>query len=225
MNKLTTAATAALTALSFATPVFADVNSSAITISNTNSGTIVSSTKASASTGGNLAGGSYAGRGGRGGDVEAEGGAAFANGEAMAGNGGNGGNSAAGGYVSTGAASADAASANAANSNEVSVKSWGGLNSSALTVAGVNVGAIDSRTRAKARTGGNEAEGSYAGNGGKGGEVEAEDGANNANGGAWGGNGGVGGDSDIGGTVYTGEAVSTSGSINVLNTNLVRVRN
>ena len=97
------------------------------------------------------------------------------------------------------------------------------MNSSSVGVSGSNNGSIDSTTKAKARTGGNTAEGSEAGNGGKGGKIDASGGGSNNNGGATAGDGGNGGHSGLGGTVFTGAADANTTSINVMNTNLVRV--
>ena len=104
-----------------------------------------------------------------------------------------------------------------------------------------NEGAIVDMTVAGSDTGNNKAKGSYGGNGGEGsnggngGDAEAGQGepecgcdvypgqahAGNGGMGAAGGNGGSG---DVGGTIRTGRATANAGSINVLNTNLIRVR-
>lgn len=217
-----------------AAPAFADVNSSYIKIEISNNGTITNTTSAKASTGGNWAGGSEGGNGGSGGDVEA-GKGDNNNGGATAGDGGNGGDASAGGLVETGDANADAGSVNELNTNDVSVKTGyhSDMNSSKLKIeldngCGCGSSSINNTTRAKARTGGNNAEGSEGGKGGRGGDVEANGGwfssSDYNNGGATAGEGGNGGEGGLGGEVVTGEATSNSGAINVLNTNLVRVR-
>lgn len=82
------------------------------------SGCINNTTSASASTGGNTAGGSKGGRGGRGGDVRASafgGNSTGNNGGATAGNGGAGGVGGEGGFVQTGNANANASTTNILN--------------------------------------------------------------------------------------------------------------
>ena len=103
-----------------------------------------------------------------------------------------------------------------------------------------NDGHIDSTTKAKVETGDNTAEGSYGGDGkkggsgGDGGEAETHGGALNWDGnpvggdayGGAGGNGGAGGDGgrgDVGGTIRTGAGESNAGSINLMNSTIVRV--
>ena len=110
----------------------------------------------------------------------------------------------------------------------------------AVTVAVTNGGSIDSDTKAKVETGDNTADGSYGGDGakggkgGSGGDAETHGGALNWDGnpvggdayGGSGGNGGVGGDGgrgDVGGTIRTGAGESNSGSINLMNSTIVRV--
>ncbi len=219
MNKIIATA-AALAMFASAAPAFADINSSTVSISSSNTGTIVNSTSASASTGGNTAGGSTAGEGGHGGNVTASG--SNNNGGAGTGDGGAGGNSGVGGEIHTGAASADSASLNALNENKTTVGGHGNLNSSSVGVASTNNGTIVDDTSAKAKTGKNNADGSTAGDGGHGGDLTGGSGSGN-NGGAWTGQGGRGGDSAAGGFVVTGDSMSRSGSVNVMNTNIVRV--
>ncbi len=249
----------------------------AVYITVVNSGTIQNSTAASASTGGNYAGGSYggeggeAGDGGNGGDAEVYGGGFEWCGEcgsgsdsaAAGGNGGtggsaHGGNAGAGGYVETGDAIAEAGSANELNNTDVVVEGCGceednnecscippwfqrDVNNT-VTITVANSGAVVNATAAGASTGDNKAKGSYggeggeAGNGGDGGEATVGDdegcGCDEwipAGGGdAVGGDAGQGGSADggeggLGGTVRTGDTRSESGSINVMNTTMVRV--
>lgn len=112
-----------------------------------------------------------------------------------------------------------------------------------VTIKVYNSGSISNTTDADADTGYNKAKGSYggdggeAGNGGDGGEAEVGDDEEGrcgcewdlgSNGDAVGGDAGQGGSADggeggLGGTVRTGNAVSESGSINVMNTTVVRV--
>ena len=206
-------------------PVFGSV-----TITICNSGVIINSTTANSSTGGNTAEGSRGGRGGRGGDVEAEADGYDAeangnNGGALAGDGGNGGNASRGGIVITGTAISTANTLNSLNGTEIELAGTD-LNSSVVKVDidndACDCNTIDNRTRSRARTGGNDALGSEGGDGGSGGDIEAEaeDGdaeANGNNGGAVAGNGGTGGTGAAGGFVRSGAADSTASTTNRLN--------
>jgi len=204
-----------------------------ISIKVTNSGCIFNTTDSSASTGGNTAEGSRGGRGGRGGDVEAEanngGDANGNNGGALAGDGGAGGNASAGGLVDTGNATSVATTTNSLNGTDIEL-GLQDFNSSTLEVDIENKNCtcnlIDNKTRSRARTGGNTAEGSRGGSGGSGGEVEAEaDGgdANGNNGGSVAGNGGNGGSGATGGTVHSGVADSFAGTTNMVNFTRIRL--
>ncbi len=226
MKKLTAGLTA-VAMLAFATPASAAMNLSGVFIDASNEGAIVNVTSATANTGNNTAGGSRGGRGGNGGDVEADALVGAGNNKgADAGNGGNGGNAGAGGLVNTGDANADAGSMNKLNDNDVSVSNKGGMNLSLLGVGATNAGVIVDVTGADANSGDNNARGSRGGRGGHGGDVEAS-GFQAAGNNEWAdaGHGGSGGAGATGGEVYTGEANSNAGSINVMNTNVVRVRN
>lgn len=210
-----------------ATPAFAAVNSTHITVTTTNRGTIDNTTSARAHTGNNDAGGSTGGTGGTGGDVLSAGNEN--NGGALAGNGGNGGNGSDGGLVDTGNATADAGTSNDLNNTDAEIAldcNCGDINSVTIDATTDN-SALDNNitndTRARARTGDNTADGSNGGNGGVGGVVDGGTGDEN-NGGAHAGTGGAGGSGGLGGTVRTGAASSTSGTINMLNTVLLRVR-
>src|SRR3989344_4545806 len=213
-----------------AAPALADVNSSKIKIETKRSGSIDNYTSAKAETGGNWAGGSDAGKGGSGGDVEVDGSGDNNNGGASAGEGGDGGDAGIGGTVLTGDANADAGTVNSLNTTDVDVDLYGeDMNSSELEIKteykDCECNNIDNTTKARARTGGNDADGSDAGKGGSGGDVEVEDGdSDNNNGGASAGDGGNGGESSDGGWVETGVATSNAGSVNILNATLVRVR-
>src|SRR3989344_5173241 len=217
-----------------AAPAFAAINSSYIKIEAKNAGTINNYTSSKAYTGYNTAGGSYGGSGGEGGDVEAEANSGDANGNnggALAGDGGNGGNANLGGKVETGDATSVAETANSLNATDVEFDVNGDMNSTKIKIEANNAencecNTIDNETKSRARTGRNTAEGSYGGSGGEGGEIEAEaegsGDANGNNGGAVAGEGGNGGTGDEGGWVVTGEADSTSTTVNLLNTLLVR---
>ncbi len=214
--------------LAYASPAFAAVNSTKITITTTNSGVINNNTQADSHTGENLALGSQGGNGGNGG-VVAAGSGDENNGGAAAGNGGNGGNGGAGGLINTGDATADAGTENSLNGTDVEVAfdcDCGDINSVTLEVDTDNSSTdneINNNTQARARTGQNLALGSQGGTGGVGGDVAAGTGSEN-NGGASAGHGGAGGAGGLGGEVNTGDANSTSGTINLLNTTIIRVR-
>src|SRR3989344_8957773 len=100
------------------------------------------------------------------------------------------------------------------------------INSSYIKIEAKNSGSILNTTSSKADTGNNKAGGSYGGDGGSGGDVEAEaDGygygdeveANGNNGGAMAGDGGDGGNASLGGLVNTGNATSVADTQNGLN--------
>lgn len=214
--------------LAYAVPAYAAVNSTKITITTTNSGQISNNTQADSHTGQNVALGSQGGNGGNGG-VVAAGSGDENNGGASAGNGGNGGNGGAGGLINTGDATADAGTENSLNGTDVLVEftcDCGDINSVTLDVDTNNNSEnnrIDNNTQARGRTGENLALGSLGGTGGTGGDVAAGTGSEN-NGGSTGGHGGAGGAGGLGGEVNTGDANSTSGTINLLNTTIIRVR-
>jgi len=218
-----------LAMIAVATPAFASVNSSYIKIETTNSGSIDNTTKAKAETGGNWAGGSKGGRGGSAGDVGASSGD-YNNGGATAGDGGDGGDADIGGTVYTGDAEANAGTANSLNTTDVDVDLGGeDMNSSKLKIETDNSDKCDcneikNTTKARARTGDNNAEGSKGGKGGSGGDVDVSGSGDNNNGGATAGDGGEGGKGDDGGLVDTGVSTANSGTINILNQTLVRVR-
>jgi len=225
-----------LGSFAFVTTTEAAVNSSSITITTTNRGTIDNDTTSTAWTGANRAGGSEGGRGGDGGDVES-GAGDYNNGGAGTGAGGDGGDAAAGGLVNTGDATADAGTTNSLNNSDVEVDltlgGAGDINSTSVAVDTDNqlcqcdskVNNIDNVTDADARTGANRARGSEGGNADDAGEIESDgtDGDYN-NGGATTGNGGDGGAGGLGGEVNSGDADATSGAINLLNTTITRVR-
>jgi len=146
------------------------------------------------------------------------------NGGARAGNGGNGGNAGVGGYVETGDATATAGTTNEGNSTGVTISPFGESNSSETEVDTDNAsGYIGNTTTAAGNSGVNGAAGSAGGAGGEGGEVETD--GTSGNGGASAGTGGTGGSSGVGGLVRTGSTRSESGTINLLNTTSIRLRN
>ena len=217
-----------LSFFAFALPASAAVNSTKINIVTTNRGTINNTTQSDSHTGQNFAAGSVGGTGGLGGDVTSAG--SENNGGASAGNGGNGGNGGAGGLVQTGNATATAGTENALNSTDAEVDlggcGCGDINSVTIDVITDNgdiANNIDNLTQSRARSGQNLALGSRGGNAGNGGVVNGGAGNEN-NGGASAGTGGAGGAGGLGGEVSTGNASSTSGTINLLNTSILRVR-
>jgi hypothetical protein len=227
MQKKIMAVGIALAMFASATPAFAAVNSTRITITTTNRGTITNTTTADSHTGLNVALGSTGGAGAAGGNVTSAGNEN--NGGALAGNGGNGGNGGAGGLVQTGDASADSGTENALNTTDAEVAldcDCGDINSVTIELDTDNddiANNIDNLTDARSRTGENLADGSTGGDAGIGGDVDGGIGDEN-NGGARAGTGGAGGAGGLGGTIGTGNASSTSGTINMLNTVLLRVR-
>ena len=137
----------------------------------------------------------------------------------------------------------DVQAADCGCNNDHHVDGWGRRTTNtdnSVDVYVSNSGNIYSDTDAKAKTGDNSAEGSFGGDGKKGGS--GGDGGDAYAGGGWldwdghpvggdanggdGGHGGAGGDGgrgDVGGTVRTGAAESNSGSINLMNSTIVRV--
>ena len=184
-----------------------------------------------ADTGDNSADGSYAGDGGNGGDIENEYGEQDVEG-ATTGNGGTGGNSGFGGAVQTGDATAESTVGNDVNSATVTVDNCGCDATSSLNRIRVHLrdsAFLMNSIRTKADTGDNYADGSYAGSGGNGGDIENEggDGDDNADqevDDATTGSGGNGGTSSDGGSVLTGAATSRTNLVNLVNSRLVRVR-
>jgi len=212
-------------------------NTSSIVVSNNNTANVTNGTVAVSNTGANQAAG---GAGQEGGNANASGDDANAEG----GNGGNGGNAG----VQTGVAVSSAGTMNMVNTNAVEVAvddcgcAAGDLedegdttisNTSNITVGNSNAGTVLNLTAAVSNTGLNGAQGGTAGEGG---DATAESDEDNNGGWGWwhhgynnnddegsanaeGGNGGVGGDA----VVISGDAGSEAGTINVVNTNFVRV--
>lgn len=217
------------------TSVYVSLHSSAM---------IMNDVHTTANTGNNLADGSYAGSGGDGGDIENGNGEQDVEGSAT-GNGGGGGDAGLGGAVQTGDALAESGVANTVNSNIVRVDGCG-CNGS-ITLGRVRVQTHDfaflgNRVGTAANTGGNDALGSYAGEGGSGGDIENGDGYGENHHESKGGDGdgdgdadqeiddsttGTGGDggaSDAGGSVLTGNATTRASIVNLVNSNRIRIR-
>lgn len=226
MKKLIAIAVSPIVAFGmYAAPAFADGD---VTVTNVNNGTVSNMVISSASTGGNEAGGSYGGDGGNGGSVRNYGGEQDVS-DSTLGAGGNGGNGAIGGTIYTGDAGSLASVTNVINSNDVEVDRCAcneveGDDDGNDVVANVNTGASQNMVFAKARTGWNGAEGSSGGEGGRGGSVKnGSEGSQNVDDTTTG-TGGAGGNGGAGGYVETGLAVSETAVVNVLNTNVVRIR-
>jgi hypothetical protein len=194
---------------------------------------VLNETQTAANTGGNLAGGSYAGNGGEGGGIENEGGEQDVEGS-NTGSGGTGGNGGLGGAVQTGDASAVSTIANTVNSNVVRVDGCGcdGTTLSRVRIRTHDLAFVGNRAMTAANTGENEAEGSYAGEGGDGGGIENEGGdgedededVDQEVDDSTTGTGGNGGASDAGGSVLTGTATTRASIVNLVNSNRIRVQ-
>ena len=208
-----------------------------VNIAVSNSGVIFSVTTSSSNTGGNKAGGSYggdAGSGGNGGDGGPGGLVDTGDAEANSGS-----------LNTLNSVEIDVQAADCGCNDGHQSHGWGRRGDTdidnSVNLALSNEGEILSLTDAGANSGDNKAkgsyggDGSYGGNGGEGGRAKVEGGgfwdwndnfhgsiANGGDGGQ-GGEGGNGGDGDVGGTVRTGRAESNSGSINVMNSTIVRV--
>src|SRR3989338_4796952 len=200
MKKIT-AVFAIVALLSFASPALAHGghygSSDDITVTNHNSASVRNTVNVSASTGGN----------------DANGGTGSA-----AGNGGE------GGVIYTGNAYAGSLINNDVNYNETNVDvdcdCEGDVDD--VTVTNHNSASVNNNVDVRARTGHNEANGGDAGcdcvGGGDGGNVNhSED--HNA-----GGNGGNAGHGGWGGYINTGDAEAGSGIVNLVNTNITRIR-
>ena len=212
-----------------------------VTVTNTNRAMVFNMTSARSSTGDNYAGGSYGGSGGSGGEVEASGGGSGSAviTDSSGGTGGTGGTASDGGAIQTGDAAATAGTMNSVNSNITDIQgcgcnatSTGGNDvltdnaaTSSVAVNNNNDGMLGNGTMATADTGGSKASGSRGGRGGSAGDVEARvQGGSGVVTNGTGGDGGAGGNSGLGGTILTGSSTTNSGTVNVINWNLTRVR-
>ncbi|MCK5061430.1 hypothetical protein KAR28_02680 [Candidatus Parcubacteria bacterium] len=213
-------------------------------VMNDNEGAAANLVGAEANTGGNYAGGSYAGDGGDGGDMKNSGTDIE---DSSTGAGGNGGSSGEGGAVITGDADAKAAGVNLVNTNYTEVddcacedeEEENGAVDSQLDGPGPGPGPgmccgdkviVRNHNRhlgenmvgARANTGENMADGSEAGYGGEGGEMKNKDGEDIER--SHTGAGGTGGNSGVGGYVETGRSDSRALGVNILGTNITRIR-
>jgi len=196
---------------------------------------VMNDSRTTANTGGNLADGSFGGAGGAGGDIANGGGEQDVE-EATTGDGGNGGGAGLGGFVQSGDALAESSVANTVNSTVIRINGCGcDLGSSRVKIRTNDFAMVKNRTMTRANTGDNGALGSYAGDGGAGGDIdngiygEGEYGDNEEESGqevddSTTGNGGTGGNASDGGQVLTGTATTRSAIANIVNSNRIRVR-
>jgi len=194
-----------------------------ITVTNNNGAAVVNGVSSSANTGSNFAGGADGGNGGDAGDID---GGKVKN--SNTGNGGAGGDAGAGsgGTVMTGDADSEAGVLNVVNSNATSVEDDCGCRGKRnrgndITVTNNNRAFVANGVGSDANSGQNAAGGADGGDGGNGGDIDA--GSNKVKKSNTG-NGGAGGEAGEGGWVDSGKASSKSGIVNVVNTNLTRVR-
>jgi hypothetical protein len=206
-------------------PAAADEHAGAgdVRVVNKNTAMVVNTTEAGAYTGGNHAGGSYGGNGGRGGDVR-NGGEEQDVDTGRTGRGGNGGNSNQGGTVESGNAVATAVTTNRVNQNDTRVNrcACDGDDEGKTTVRNENGAVLLNGTAARAKTGHNSADGSFAGTAGRGGDFGNADGEQDLAD-VRTGRGGDGGRSGFGGYVKSGSANSLADTLNVVNRNVTRV--
>lgn len=167
--------------------------------------------------------------------------------ESTTGDGGAGGNAGTGGTVITGNANAYSNLTNDINSNDTEVDRCACdedgeplsedsiedlaedapeyfLHNDDVTVRSRNRAMLANSLYTKANTGKNDALGSYAGEGGSGGDIALGDGDENEVDESNTGMGGIGGDSGEGGLVQSGEAYSETTVVNTVNRNLTRIR-
>ena len=229
MKKFAILSLALVTALAFTVaPAFAGTF-----VFNSNSAVVGNHVSSSADTGDNYAGGSEGGNGGDAGDIENDGGVGVISG-ADTGNGGNGGAGGIGGAVGTGDATAGAEVINVVNSNATEIDNCGcePTEEEVVEEQGSHFTLVKNRNRAivfngveaKADTGDNAAKGSEGGNAGDAGDIENENAQSGTVINGTTGNGGNGGAGSDGGFVQTGAAVSGARAVNIVNTNLTRIR-
>lgn len=194
-------------------------------IYNRNCAMVTNTVYTRANTGLNTADGSYAGAGGAGGAIANSGEGDVQ--ESATGAGGAGGNAGVGGTIVTGNATATTDVKNLVNSNLTDINRCACTASSTdcacstEKVRNINRVYLGNEATTEANTGLNEARGSYAGAGGTGGVIV------NSNGGdiekSTTGGGANGGSSAAGGLVQSGESISLTSIINVVNRNLTRI--
>ena len=226
-----------------AIPVLASSNNKVV---NMNGAMVHNEVMVGANTGRNLADGSYGGSGGSGGNISNIDGSEE-NGDvrdSVTGRGGDGGAAAIGGTVVTGDATVTALVSNDVNNNLTTVdycacekldedccenseedcceNSEEDCCDENIRVKNMNFAMLDNRLIVGANTGRNDALGSYGGEGGGGGSIKnSGDGDVDGSTTSLGGNGGAGGE---GGVVQTGASVAISELMNMVNTNITRIR-
>lgn len=204
-----------------ATAYWPGFSGSDVVVTNYNNATVVNNVSADADTGKNDADGGNAQGAGDGGDVN---GAGTGN---TGGDGGDGGDAGHGGLNWTGNAYADAYVTNTVNSNDTKVVSpCRSCGNGDVNVHNTNVARIMNNVSADADTGKNDADGGDAQGAGDGGDVNGghsfwfyTSGSDNEAG-----EGGAGGNGGNGGENVTGHADSYATVVNVINSNVTRIR-
>jgi len=192
-------------------------------VMNCNQARVINEIEVKADTGENYADGSYGGHGGDGGKIDNQGEGDVEG--STTGNGGNGAAASTGGTVMTGDATATASISNMVNMNRTIIDRCAcngeDCDSGNTCVRNRNQADLSNSGEVKAETGDNEAEGSYGGNGGKGGQIANQDDGDVED--STTGTGGVGAPSAAGGLVQTGDSTSRLDIMNVVNRTLTRI--
>jgi hypothetical protein len=200
------------------------VTSNDITVTNSNSATVSNTVVVGANTGYNSVAGGTSGKAGNGGNVHGNG---------TAGNGGTSGGSNNDGYIATGNAASLSAISNDINTNRTKITTncgCQGKNGGDVTVNNQNNANIGNAVVAGSNTGYNGVTGGNTGAAGNGGETASHSWSKwnnhhmNNNGGATAGNGGNTGTSNNIGTILTGDSLSDSLVVNVVNRNITRIK-
>lgn len=229
-----TAVVAGLALALIAVPVSADDLNGNDVVTNENYSYVTNEIDASAKSGFNIAAGARGGNGAWGGNAgnSNQGNNAEESSTGHGGRGGNGGDAGSGGNITTGNAFVTIGVQNTANTNDTMVTRRGGEDidddNGVVRVMSSNNAGITNTIGARARSGFNVAGAGDAGNGGPGGnggnmEQTGEDDVDSSHTGS-GGTGGTGGNGGAGGSISTGVADSLTEVVNVLNTNITRVR-
>ena len=192
-----------------------------ITVTNSNSAYVNNTVNVGSNTGGNSVTGGNTGGAGEGGDARGS--------RATAGDGGTSGGSNNDGFIQTGNAAALSAISNNINTNRTKVTTdcgCQGRNGGDVEVTNRSNAKVTNNVTADANTGYNGVAGGTSGAAGNGGNASAHSWSkwNHHNGGATAGNGGNTGTSNNLGTIGTGDALSDSVIVNVVNRNITRVR-
>jgi hypothetical protein len=227
LNVAAAVALSAAFALAFV-PAFASAQGNDSVV-NDNVSNVTNTVDAHANSGDNTADGSYGGNGGRGGDIANSGDNVD---KSRTGRGGNGGTSGEGGLIQTGEAVASSIVTTRANVNDTVIDRCAcvdadngdeenGSEDGHARVRNTNRATVNNGVDATADSGTNDAQGSYAGVGGRGGDLSNSGGdVDESNTGV----GGTGGNSGAGGTVSTSRADALSDVLTVTNRNVSRIR-